>query len=82
MSRSQNQVPLRQPEREPSPGLPRSDEQSPQMTAARQWITNEMRRLYNDVVNEPLPASFKDLIDQLEVAEEPDKRTGEKNAAS
>jgi hypothetical protein len=82
MSRSQNQLPVRHAEREPNSDLSRAEDRLPQMSAARQWITNEMRRLYNDVVNEPLPESFKDLVNKLDTAEEPEKRAGENNVTS
>lgn len=32
----------------------------------RQWITDQVRRMYNEVVNEPLPDSFKDLLAKLD----------------
>jgi hypothetical protein len=48
----------------------------------RQWITDQVRRMYNDVVNEPLPDTFKDLLIKLDSpGEEPSpKLGGEKNA--
>ncbi|TGY90591.1 hypothetical protein E5163_05585 [Marinicauda algicola] len=30
----------------------------------------QLRRLYQDTVNEPIPESFRDLLDQLEADEE------------
>lgn len=82
MSRRQNQSPLRQPEGESAYGQTGAGDAKAPPSAARQWITNEMRRLYNDVVREPLPDSFKHLIDKLDSGEEPEAPKPDRNAAS
>jgi hypothetical protein len=72
MTSMQNKPSLRQSDSAASYADGPAAERPAQFSAARQWISNEMRRLYNEVVNEPLPPSFQELIEKLEAREDPE----------
>ena len=58
-------------EGEPNPGQ-QADRTAPMMshekhseTAKYDWMGPSLRRMYNDVLNEPIPDSFVELLKQL-----------------
>ncbi len=52
-----------------TPGQPRSVRSHPRKPAAPGWAGG-LRKLYDDVVSEPLPDSFNDLLKKLDRAED------------
>ncbi|MGE8142668.1 NepR family anti-sigma factor [Novosphingobium sp. NPDC080210] len=53
----------------PRPGQSRSDRPHPRKPAAPRWADG-LRKLYDDVVSEPLPDSFNDLLKKLDRADD------------
>lgn len=51
------------------PGHTRSERTHPRKPAAPRWAEG-LRKLYDDVVSEPLPDSFNDLLKKLDRADE------------
>lgn len=51
------------------PGQPRSERPASRKLAAPRWA-DELRKLYDDVVSEPLPDSFNDLLTKLDRADD------------
>ena len=50
----------------PGRGARKPFRQSSQSKGRQDLIGRELRRLFSDVVNEPLPDTFKDLLKQIE----------------
>jgi hypothetical protein len=51
------------------PGEGASTSPSSQSEQVPEWLGNRLRRMYVDVMNEPVPEEFKDLLKQLEEKE-------------
>ena len=51
------------------PGQSRSDRPNPRKPVAPRWADG-LRKLYDDVVSEPLPDSFNDLLKKLDRADD------------
>ena len=47
----------------PDQAIPSGDGQPEQVP---EWLGNRLRRMFNDVMNEPVPDEFKALLKQLE----------------
>ncbi|MCW0181382.1 MAG: NepR family anti-sigma factor [Zavarzinia sp.] len=37
------------------------------------WVENQIRQLYNDVADEPLPKDLLDLLDNIDFGDTPDE---------
>lgn len=42
-------------------------------TAPEGWVENQLRQLYDDVAAEPLPKDLLDLLDSIDLGDEPDE---------
>ena len=60
----------REPQREENRGSARIESKEDDSNLRQHWINRNLRSLYEEVASEPIPDSFKSLLDALEEKEE------------